>query len=57
LPDRAVKDDGTVSNGPRQLADTLAAYGIRHEYHESEGGHTMSNWQTYLRDFTSLLFR
>jgi enterochelin esterase family protein len=51
------KEDGVVANGPKQLADTLADHEIRHEYHETEGGHTMSNWQAYLRDFTALLFR
>jgi enterochelin esterase family protein len=51
------KEDTVVSNGPKLLADTLAAHDVRHEYHETEGGHTMSNWQQYLRDFAALLFR
>ena len=37
--------------------DTLKAHNIRHEYHETEGGHTWINWRLYLRDFTQLLFR
>jgi enterochelin esterase family protein len=51
------KDDRTVRDGPRRLSDTLKAHHIRHEYHETEGGHTWINWRLYLRDFTQLLFR
>ncbi len=51
------KDDRTVGDGPRRLSDTLKAHNIRHEYHESDGGHTWINWRLYLRDFTQLLFR
>lgn len=50
-------EDGVVADGPRQLADALSARGIRHEYHETDGGYTMTNWRGYLRDFASLLFR
>lgn len=53
----AGKDDRTVTDGPRRLSDTLKAHNIRHEYHETEGGHTWINWRLYLRDFTQLLFR
>jgi enterochelin esterase-like enzyme len=51
------KDDRTVTDGPRKLSETLKAHNIRHEFHESEGGHTWINWRLYLRDFTQLLFR
>jgi len=53
----AGKDDRTVGDGPKRLSDTLKAHNIRHEYHETEGGHTWINWRLYLRDFTQLLFR
>jgi enterochelin esterase-like enzyme len=51
------KDDRTVTDGPKKLLETLKAHNIRHEFHESEGGHTWINWRVYLRDFTQLLFR
>ncbi len=35
----AGKDDRTVGDGPKRLAGTLKAHNIRHEYHETEGGH------------------
>ncbi|HEY2013749.1 MAG TPA: alpha/beta hydrolase-fold protein [Bryobacteraceae bacterium] len=51
------KDDRTVTDGPKRLSETLKAHNIRHEFHESEGGHDWINWRLYLRDFTQLLFR
>jgi enterochelin esterase-like enzyme len=51
------KDDRTVTDGPKRLSETLKARNIRHEFHETEGGHTWINWRLYLRDFTQLLFR
>jgi len=51
------KDDRTVTDGPKRLSETLKSHGIRHEYHETEGGHTWINWRQYLRDFSQLLFR
>jgi enterochelin esterase-like enzyme len=53
----AGKDDRTVGDGPKRLSDTLKAHNIRHEYHETDGGHTWINWRHYLSDFTPLLFR
>ncbi len=41
----------------RNLVDVLKAAGIRHEFHESEGGHTWINWRHYLNDFAQQLFR
>ncbi len=32
-------------------------HGLRHVYHESEGGHTWINWRRYLNDFAPRLFR
>jgi enterochelin esterase-like enzyme len=51
------KDDHVVVNGPKQLSDTLTAHGIHNGFHESDGGHDMTNWQAYFRDFATLLFR
>ncbi|MVZ66400.1 esterase [Sphingobacterium sp. DK4209] len=31
--------------------------GLKYTYHESEGGHTWSNWRDYLIQFSSLLFK
>jgi enterochelin esterase family protein len=31
-------------------------YGIKHVYHESDGGHTWINWRRYLLDFAPRLF-
>jgi enterochelin esterase family protein len=31
-------------------------YGIKHVYHESEGGHEWVNWRRYLEDFAPRLF-
>ena len=41
----------------RNLVDVLKAAGIRHEFHESEGGHTWINWRHYLNDFAPRLFQ
>ncbi len=51
------KDDHTVNDGPKRLSETLTAHHIRHEFHETDGGHTWINWRLYLRDFSQLLFR
>ena len=51
------KDDTVVGNSPRLLDQTLTAHNIRHEYHETPGGHSYANWRPYLRDFVQLLFR
>jgi enterochelin esterase family protein len=32
-------------------------YGIKHVYHESDGGHTWINWRRYLNDFAPRLFK
>jgi enterochelin esterase-like enzyme len=51
------KEDTVVGNSPRLLDETLTTHKIRHEYHETEGGHSYANWRPYLRDFAQLLFR
>lgn len=48
--------DGLASAN-RSLRDALTAAGIRHVYHESEGGHTWINWRSYFVDFVPRLFR
>ncbi len=35
----------------------LDGLGIKYSYVETEGGHTWSNWRSYLSDFAPLLFR
>ena len=50
-------DDQAVHDGPKKLSEMLTAHNIRHEYHETDGGHTWINWRLYLRDFSQLLFR
>jgi enterochelin esterase family protein len=49
--------DLIVTDGPRRLSETLTRHGIRHEFHETAGGHTWINWRRYLYDFAQLLFR
>ncbi len=51
------KDDRTVGQGPKNLAEGLKRHGINSEFHETEGGHTWINWRHYLNDFAPLLFR
>lgn len=41
----------------RTLHDTLAAKGITHVFHESEGGHTWINWRGYFIEFLPRLFQ
>lgn len=50
-------DDRIVGNGPAQLDSVLAQHGIRHDYILSDGGHDFKNWQVYLRNFLSKVFR
>jgi len=51
------KEDDRVYAGGRALSETLNRNGIRHEYHESEGGHSWLNWRRYLNEFAPRLFR
>jgi len=53
----AGENDRTITDGARRLDATLTRRGIRHEFHETAGGHTWINWRKYLRDFAPLLFR
>jgi enterochelin esterase family protein len=50
-------NDHLIADGARRLSALLKRYGIRHEFHASEGGHTWINWRQYLRDFLPRLFR
>jgi enterochelin esterase-like enzyme len=53
----AGEDDRTITDGGRRLSEMLTRRGIRHEFHETAGGHTWINWRRYLYDFSQLLFR
>ncbi|HWD99794.1 MAG TPA: alpha/beta hydrolase-fold protein [Bryobacteraceae bacterium] len=53
----AGSNDTLAGPGTKHLAEILDAHGIKHEYHESEGGHTWINWRHYLNDYAPLLFR
>ncbi len=53
-----VGEKDTLANaGSKNLVAVLKAHGIKHEFYESEGGHTWINWRHYLNDFAQLLFR
>ena len=54
---QAGNNDKTVFKGPKLLDETLTRRGIKHEYHETEGGHTWINWRHYLSEFAPRLFR
>lgn len=49
--------DTLANASARNLAELLKAHGIKHEFHESEGGHTWINWRHYLNEYAQLLFR
>jgi enterochelin esterase-like enzyme len=53
----AGEDDQIIGDGARRLSETLTRRGIRHEFHETEGGHTWINWRRYFYDFAQKLFR
>jgi enterochelin esterase-like enzyme len=53
----AGSNDTLAGPGTKHLAEILDAHGIKHEYHESEGGHTWINWRHYLNDYSQLLFQ
>ena len=53
----AGSNDTLAGPGTKHLAEILETKGIKHEYHESEGGHTWINWRHYLNDYAQLLFR
>ncbi len=52
----AGEDDRIIGDGARKLAATLTRRGIRHEFHETPGGHTWINWRKYLCEFSQKLF-
>jgi enterochelin esterase family protein len=49
--------DPLANASAKNLVQVLNAHGIKHEFHESEGGHTWINWRHYLNDYAQLLFR
>ena len=53
----AGSNDTLAGPGTKHLAELLDSNGIKHEYHESEGGHTWINWRHYLNDYAQLIFR
>ncbi len=53
----AGEDDEIITDGACRLSATLTRRGIRHEFHETAGGHTWINWRLYLYEFLQLLFR
>jgi enterochelin esterase-like enzyme len=53
----AGSNDTLAGPGTKHLAELLDAHGIKHEYHESEGGHTWINWRHYLNEYSQLLFQ
>jgi enterochelin esterase-like enzyme len=50
------KDDFLYETG-QQFRKKLEEHGMMYHYHESEGGHTWSNWRTYLTLFLPKLFQ
>jgi enterochelin esterase-like enzyme len=53
----AGSNDTLAGPGTKHLAEILDQHGIKHEYHESEGGHTWINWRHYLNEYSQLLFQ
>ena len=51
------KDDQIISDGAQQLSETLDEYGITHMFKTTNGGHDMSNWQAYLKEFAARIFQ
>ena len=51
----AGSNDTLAGPGTKHLAEILDSKGIKHEFHESEGGHTWINWRHYLNDYAQLL--
>jgi enterochelin esterase family protein len=49
--------DDRIYDGGKVLSQTLTRYGIRNEFHPSEGGHSWLNWRRYLNEFTPRLFQ
>jgi len=41
----------------KSTREVFDRFGIKHIYHESEGGHTWINWRDYLADFAPRLFQ
>jgi enterochelin esterase family protein len=50
-------EDQLAAKGARNLKELLEKNRIKHEFHESGGGHTWINWRHYLNQYAQLLFR
>lgn len=50
------KDDQIIGNGAEQLSNTLKEYSIKHIFKLTNGGHNMSNWQNYLKEYVARIF-
>lgn len=49
--------DHLIADGAQKLSKILELKGIKHQFYETEGGHTWINWRRYFRDFAQMLFR
>ena len=52
-----VGDKDFALPGSKALAGVLEKHGIKHEFRLTGGGHTWTNWRTYLNDMAPKLFR
>jgi enterochelin esterase-like enzyme len=50
------RDTGALASA-KNLAGLLKDRNIKHEFHQTEGGHTWINWRQYLHTYAQLLFR
>jgi enterochelin esterase family protein len=50
------KEDTTRLPGHARLVEQLKKHGIRHEYHETPGGHEWKVWRVFLADFLTKIF-
>ena len=53
----AIGDEDFLYGLNKDYRELLDAKSIPYEYHESAGGHTWTNWRTYLTKFLPRLFR
>ena len=49
-------NDQIIGDGARKLSEMLNRHGIRHEFNQTEGGHTWINWRRYFYEFVQKLF-
>jgi enterochelin esterase family protein len=53
----SVGDKDFLLDSAKSLVSMLKKQNIKHEYHETAGGHTWINWRLYLNDYAQQLFR